>query len=67
MPKKAVNAKAVRADIKAGMPNTALMKKYRHKKIGLLNLFKKVVDAGGETILNWMSRGFPCNRRQEIR
>jgi hypothetical protein len=47
MPKKGVNAKEVRTDIEAGMPNTALIKKHGLKRIELQNLVKKGGGCGG--------------------
>ncbi len=41
-----ISAKAILADIKAGMDDTALMKKYQLSDKGLQSIFKKLVDAG---------------------
>jgi len=46
MAKITVSAKEILADIKAGMDNTALMKKYGLSDKGLQSVLKKLVDAG---------------------
>jgi PilZ domain len=43
MGKKAINAKEILADIKAGMKNRALMEKYRLSEKGLQSVFKKLM------------------------
>lgn len=46
MAKKTVNAREILKDIKAGMDNTALIRKYQLSEKGLHSVFKKLVDSG---------------------
>ena len=51
-PNKKVNAAEVRADIRAGIPDSALMEKYRLSPMGLQDLLKKMEQRGLVAIIS---------------